>query len=352
MIQNLVLSIIKDLNKKKINYAVLRNYENLPKKPRKTKYFDLDIIVEHKDLSRFDNLIKKAVSQKKSFISKSYKRSYANHYRIVYFSKFKFDVIQIDVHHKGQGFWGFYYIVDEFILKNKKKFKNFFVVSTFHENLFNWLDKLLWGNYVKNKYKKKIANAMKLNSGELIKFLKNLKISLKKKFFICSNLSHHQKIEKTLYYRKYLIFKIIIWSLINYPIRTINWTIDFFYKEINLRIFPYGFFVISNKKNKEYFNKIHELIFKGAELKIFNKKYNNNFFLYIYDYFKHYWPVLRKGGIVFLISDLENINKKKTISIYKPKKNQIFLYKKISSIYKKNNLIFFPNLFLEFNKKN
>ena len=125
MIQNLVLSIIKDLNKKKINYAVLRNYENLPKKPRKTKYFDLDIIVEHKDLSRFDNLIKKAVSQKKSFISKSYKRSYANHYRIVYFSKFKFDVIQIDVHHKGQGFWGFYYIVDEFILKNKKKFKNF-----------------------------------------------------------------------------------------------------------------------------------------------------------------------------------------------------------------------------------
>ena len=65
MIQNLVHSIIKDLNKKKINYAILRNYENLPKKPKKAKYFDLDIIVENKDLLRFDDLIKNVVYQKK-----------------------------------------------------------------------------------------------------------------------------------------------------------------------------------------------------------------------------------------------------------------------------------------------
>ena len=90
----------------------------------------------------------------------------------------KFTNVQIDVHTKGQGFWGFFYLLEDEILDHKRRYKEFFVVSDFHRHLFNWLDKLLWGE-LKPKYSNPIKKSMIKETTQLDSFLK--KIFLNKK---------------------------------------------------------------------------------------------------------------------------------------------------------------------------
>ena len=41
MIHHFILKLFRSLNKQKINYAILRNYESMPNKPKEVDYFDL-----------------------------------------------------------------------------------------------------------------------------------------------------------------------------------------------------------------------------------------------------------------------------------------------------------------------
>ena len=107
-----------------------------------TKYFDLDMFVLNKDLKKFNKILNQSIKLEKALLFKTFKRSYCHHYRIVRFKKTKISNIQIDVHTKGQGWLGFFYILENEILESRRKFKDFYVVSDFHRNLFNWLDKL------------------------------------------------------------------------------------------------------------------------------------------------------------------------------------------------------------------
>ena len=182
---------------------------------------------------------------------KSFKRSYVHHYRIAKINGNKFDSIQIDVHVKGQGFWGFYYLFEDEILNNRRYFKNFYVVSDFHKNLFNWLDKLLWGE-LKREYSNPIKKSMSRNISKLKNFL--IKINMQKNDI--KKLAHifstkKFKTEDTIYFRSKILFKIIKWSSLKHPIKTLKWTVEFFYRELNLRLFPPGLFIICNKSIKK-----------------------------------------------------------------------------------------------------
>ena len=56
MIDHFILNLFKSLNKYKINYAILRNYESMPSQPLDVDYFDLDMIVSNKDLKKYNNI--------------------------------------------------------------------------------------------------------------------------------------------------------------------------------------------------------------------------------------------------------------------------------------------------------
>ena len=64
----------------------------------------------------------------------------------------EFEAVQIDVHVKGQGWWGTYYLSEDEILNDKKEVDGgFFVVSDFHRHLFNW-----WIKFVRRLRQKEV----------------------------------------------------------------------------------------------------------------------------------------------------------------------------------------------------
>ncbi len=346
MINRFVSQLFSNINKKKIRYAILRNYESMPNKPKNRNYFDLDIIVSKKDLKKFqDLLIKNVLKDTKLIMIKSFKRSYVHHYRIAKINGNKFDSIQIDVHVKGQGFWGFYYLFEDEILNNRRYFKNFYVVSDFHKNLFNWLDKLLWGE-LKREYSNPIKKSMSRNISKLKNFL--IKINMQKNDI--KKLAHifstkKFKTEDTIYFRSKILFKIIKWSSLKHPIKTLKWTVEFFYRELNLRLFPPGLFIICNKSiknNVNLFNLLKKTAIMGQQSLILNF-YNINKLKYIYCYFKFVWPIVRKHGLVICVSDKKFFKKK---IIYRNKLSNSNLVKSILIEYKKTNFVGLPNLII------
>jgi hypothetical protein len=346
MINVFISGLFKSLNKHNINYAILRNYESIPFKPKDSDYFDLDIIVSSKDLNKFNRILKKVVLAKRTVLFKVFKRSYCHHYRIIKSYHKKFTNVQIDVHTKGQGFWGFFYLLEDEILDHKRRYKEFFVVSNFHHHLFNWLDKLLWGE-LKPKYSKPIKKSMIKEITQLDSFLK--KINLNKKIIIAIKslfLNKKKKTEDTKKYKYTILRSIILWSIFKHPIKTINWMIEFFLRELKLRIFPPGLFVIVKKENKLSKNLYVNLCSTAimGQQAIFINFNQLNVCKFFYKYLTILWPILRKQGLVVCVYDKINFNKHLVI-----KKNNIS-HKMIMDIlyhYKKNNIIFFPNVFIK-----
>ena len=346
MINYLVSNFFSNLNKKKIKYAILRNYESMPNRPRNRNYFDLDLIVSSKDLKKFHNLlIKNILKDNKAILIKTFKRSYVHHYRIAKINGNKFDSIQIDVHVKGQGWWGFYYLFEDEILNKRRLFKRFYVVSDFHRNLFNWLDKLLWGE-LKKEYSKPIKKSMSKNISNLRNFLTKINLSkddIKKLINIFS--SKTLKTENTIYFRSKILFKIIRWSSLKHPFETIKWSTEFFFRELYLRIFPPGLFIICNKsikKNIYLFNLLKRTAIMGQTSLILNF-HNISKIKYIYYYFKFVWPIVRHHGLVVCVSNNNFFGVKK---IKRKKLSKSNLIKKILIEYKKTNYVGFPNLII------
>ena len=346
MINVFISGLFKSLNKHNINYAILRDYETMPYKPKDSDYFDLDIIVSSKDLNKFNRILNKVVLAKKTILFKIFKRSYCHHYRIVKSHNKKFTNVQIDVHTKGQGFWGFFYLTEDEILNHKKKYKEFFVVSDFHCHLFNWLDKLLWGE-LKLKYSNAIKKSMIKETTHLDSFLTKIFLN-KKKVTAIKNvfLSEKKTTEDTKKYKYKILRSIILYSFSKHFIKTISWTIEFFFRELILRIFPPGLFVIVKKENK-LSKDLYSILSKTAimgQKAIFVNFNQLNKFEFFYQYLTVVWPIVRKHGLVFCVYDKINFNKNLEL-----KKNNVS-HKMINDIlyhYKKKNIIFFPNIFIK-----
>ena len=166
MIKEFIFKLFTVLNETSIDYAILRNHKNFPDKPEDSDYYDLDVIVCKRSIHTIENIIKHSISTEQCpFFIKKIVKEYVITYRIIAVdTKLEnyLDSVQIDFHVKGQGWWGFYYLNEDEILSKKQRNKDgFFIVSNFHCQLFNWLDKGLWGNYVKEKYSENILLSYK-----------------------------------------------------------------------------------------------------------------------------------------------------------------------------------------------
>ena len=146
-------NLFEELNKNNIKYAILRNYSAFPKQDPTSDYYDLDLLVLEQDFKKYEKLLKKTAKKWNWIIVKEINREYVRTRRVYSVDQSEgLSGIQIDTHVLGQNWWGFFYLDEKQILKERKLYGNIYVVSEFHQNLFNWLDKLLWGNYVKEKY--------------------------------------------------------------------------------------------------------------------------------------------------------------------------------------------------------
>ena len=346
MIGNFVSKFFNSLNEQGIKYAILRNYESMPNRPKNKKYFDLDIFVLSGDLKKFNIVLSQTLLSEKALLFKTFKRSYCHHFRVAKFENTHVETVQIDVHTKGQGWWGFFYLMENEIINDRIKYKEFYVVSDFHCNLFNWLDKLLWG-IPKLNYQDQIKLSMIKNTDQLDSFLQKIFLPKKKIYDIKKIFrDHYSSTHKTIIYKKIIKHRLIFWSILKHPLKTLKWNIEFFIRELILRIFPPGLLVII--KCEDTFSKSLYLALQdkvdigGTTLYInLNKKNKLQFF---YEYFKTIFPIVRKHGMVVCIYD--KINFIKTLTL-KGKILDHHLKKKIFIQYKKINVICFPNIIID-----
>ena len=349
MIANLISKLFNSLNEEKINYAILRNYDSMPNKPKDTEYFDLDMLVVNKDLKKFNEIINQVIKNEEASLIKTFERSYVHTFRIVKSNNKIFENVQIDVHTKGQGWWGFYYLLENEILKDRTKYKEFYVVSDFHCHLFSWLDKLLWGKTVKPKYSKPIKQSMQINIDKLDHFLNKI-IYSKKVIFNIKNifLNQDENTEATIAYRKIILRNIIFWSILNHPFKTCYWTIEFFVRELMLRLFPSGLFVIIKHENpfcKNFYLTLKNTAIMG-QISLFVNLNQKNKLQFFYEYFKTIWPIVRIQGLAVCIFD-KNYFVNKLIpnsKILEDEEANHSLVAQILSEYKKGNMIGFPNV--------
>lgn len=346
MISNFVSKFFNSLNEQRIKYAILRNYESMPNRPENKKYFDLDIFVLSSDLKKFNIILSQTILSEEALLFKTFKRSYCHHFRIAKFENTHVDTVQIDVHSKGQGWWGFFYLMENEIMNDRIRYKEFYVVSDFHCNLFKWLDKLLWGT-LRLDYVQTIKLSMIKNTDQLDLFLQKISLSKKKINYIKKKITdNHNVPQETSTYKKDIKRRLIFWSILNHPIKTLKWNIEFFIRELILRIFPPGLFIII--KNEDIFSKNlylalqHTANIGSTALFInLNKKNKLQFF---FEYFKTIFPIIRKHGMVVCIYD--KINFTKTLTL-KSTVLDHHLKKKIFMEYKKASLIFFPNIIID-----
>ncbi|GAA4652450.1 hypothetical protein GCM10023116_47340 [Kistimonas scapharcae] len=290
-----IAELFKSLEESNVRYAVLRNYESLPEKPADSDYFDLDLIVSSKDYERYRSVVHNVAAKHEASIIKEFSRSYVKHIRVVKLLESHYVAVQLDAHIKGQGWHGYYYLHENEILENRKKYNNIYVVSDFHKALINWLDKLLWGGYIKDKYRNDIQNIMKSHVKLLENFLAKVLPEKEKKDL--SKIVTIGNLNDSVPFRGRLIAGIRRLSIKQYSLATFFWTADFYYRELILRIKPPGLKVIF-KKDNSHSNKIFDdlkTIVLGESLYLTCQKYPSTSFKRIY-------TILRKQGLVAIIS--------------------------------------------------
>jgi len=343
-ISQFVEELFKKLNKDNIQYAVLRNYENIPSKPNDTDYFDLDLLVSSKDFKKYLKIIESLSSQLELQIIKKIHREYVKTIRIAHIdTNGKIDSVQLDSHISGQNWWGFFYLNEEDILNDRFIYESFYVVSEFHQHLFNWLDKLLWGNYVKEKYKDRILEVFSEKNEDLLMFLDKV---------FGRAISHqlHNKIksgdlEGTLLFREKMISKIRVYSLLNVPLLTFISNIKFYYYEFLLYVFPPGLCCIINESEGPrvdvYFCELKKAVLGDQKILTYQGDSKIDWLLF---YFREVFTIVRKGGLVLVLSSAEE----KSISRIKmhSSSSQEEIFAKFLESNNKRNIMGMANIYL------
>jgi hypothetical protein len=302
VIKLFVLELFNKLNIENIQYAILRNYENIPNKPSDTDYFDLDLLVSSKDLSDYIKIVEKIGATHDLLVVKKIDREYVKTIRLAYIgSNEEVYAIQLDSHVSGQNWWGFFYLCENEILKNRSLYKTFFVVSEFHQHLFNWLDKLFWGSYVKEKYKHNILKVLSEKNEKLIFFLD--RVFGKELSFQLNGRIKSGDLESTLELRSGMIKRLCRYSIFNFPLLTLISNIKFYYFELSLHIFPPGLCCVINESRRSqvdrYYKACRKVILGDQIILDYD---GESVFNWLRFYFCKVFPVVRKGGLVFILS--------------------------------------------------
>lgn len=334
-----VEQLLNTLNSGKIDYAVLRNYETFPEKPSDPEYFDIDFLVRRNDHSRYTQIIEAVAKKTGCLIIARYNRQYVKHICVVRFTDNAIKSVFLDAHIDGQGWWGFDYLTEDQILKQKKNYNFFPVICDFHKSLFNWLDKLLWGNYVKKKYEDDIYFTLTNEIQVFREFMEPL-LGMQLSSKLIAAIQNH-RLDETLLFRKKMIRKIVVSAITQRPFHSFQANIGFFYYEFKLRLFPPGLFCCHNIEDSRL-GEIVDLLKNCFINEPLLLEGENCTFLEIA---KQYYPQVRKTGMVFL--HVEKASWLPAPTIYLDDYHSVVeCGKAILDLYNQNCFLGFPNLYL------
>ena len=254
------------------------------------------------DLRSYIKAVNKIAGKYDLLVIKKLEREYVKTIRVAHIDPDgKVHSVQLDSHIAGQNWWGFFYLTEDEILINKSLYKSYFVVSEFHQHLFNWLDKLFFGNYVKQKYKINILRVLVEKNKDLSYFLSKVfgrELSDQLNIKIKSG-----DLEGTLAYRNKMIKKLRKYSFMNFPFLTIISNIKFYYFEVLLYIFPPGICCVMDESNDLLIDRCYRECMKAILGDQIILTYEGTSKIkWLQFYLNQVFPIVRKGGLVFIRS--------------------------------------------------
>lgn len=157
--------LFDELQRAKVDFCILRNYENLPED---NKGSDIDFLISPHHfstvleiLSGFENIV----------ITGIVRRQYVNAVFLYGIEWKEYRSIELDfVTHFS---WkGFSYLDAGAVLKEVKEYKNFFIPCPAHESIISLLSSLLFGDFIKEKYIERISGIFQKEESNVITNLK------------------------------------------------------------------------------------------------------------------------------------------------------------------------------------
>jgi len=232
-----------ELEKEKINYVVLRNYEGLPE-TNSSK--DVDILIDEYNLIRANAILVKIANKLNYYFIWKNKLDYLTGYVFCSIVDNTIYSVKIDLFHNLK--WrGLAYIENDIIFENKKKYNSLFIPNKSHESFIMILYYILYAKNIKRKYfnniylyKNDIENFVKISNRSLGRELTNILVEKLKT----------ENILEILKYRNEIIQKIFTKNLKNTTLMLENIMYHLYYEIVKRNFF--GVIVIFEK---DYFEK-------------------------------------------------------------------------------------------------
>ena len=259
-----------DLEKKKINYCVLRNYKSLPKKLDSN---DIDILVNKKDLGYIIKIIQKycdivLINQRDYLVGLTLSGITNSNKKFL-----KIDLVT-KIAWKGLSFLDNKLIFDHKITYKKK----IFIPQKHHETIITFFSSYIVGGWINTKYQKEIRkqfieNKKKITETLELKFSKSIikiiyKGIINKNYKILIKYVNKLRAELIFYYTKKITFKILIKIFKHYlqeaKMKYSDYAMIRLHIEYNSQSCRYGFSKLFDKDIKVFFK--HCLHYKKRNL--------------------------------------------------------------------------------------
>ncbi|GAB1268527.1 hypothetical protein NBRC116493_17800 [Aurantivibrio infirmus] len=146
-LEGTITELFSCANSRLVEYCILRNFEALPES---TLGGDIDLVLKEGDAAKWEEVLKEVARKKSMHVGVIQTHYHGKRYCLVNFDAEIF--LKLDVHF-GEFWRGVEYSSCEELLKNKEKYKFFYVPSVVNRSLVCLLDPLLTGGATRKKYK-------------------------------------------------------------------------------------------------------------------------------------------------------------------------------------------------------
>ncbi|ARP44336.1 hypothetical protein GTHT12_02840 [Geobacillus thermodenitrificans] len=240
MLKDVLTWLFKRYEEQNLEYCILRNYKELPEKNIGN---DIDILIDEKKIKENQVILKEMCDLFSLKCIRVAKRQYVHQYYFISTEKVDYSVLQLDFQFNGE--WrGLIYLKGQDILKDRKKYKNFYIPCPEHEALISYFASLVWGGFVKERYSNSIAETVIKNKSKFFKLLKGIT----GKEIACNiiDLILIGEISETSKYASLIRKRLVFNSLFFNPrlISTVKRIFLFYWYEFKIRLNPPGFFLV------------------------------------------------------------------------------------------------------------
>jgi len=307
------------LNKKKLQFLVLRNSENYPD----LITGDIDLLLRKEDFIQAGKLLIGILNSEDWELYLKYKSRHV--FYLSFYLKNNInndrDIITFEFF-DGFKWHGIKYLNSNIVFKNKVKVKNFYKPENLYEQLNTLIFHILYSGALPDKYYSRLMHVFNLNEILFKEKLRNI-VGLFAAYYLCKNLK-----EKNLnynYLRYLILLRLVFIEFVKNPINFVYGLFTDIYTHINR---PPGIVVSINEKKVsdsllqellEHFTKYH--IFLPPYRYIVYKKNKSSMI--------NVKKAINNGGVVFGYSFLRSLNMNKNIFyIDRSDEDILIVYKK------------------------